>query len=65
VTVSYFGRIAHLIDAVEELPTDRSAGSFNPLLATGTSSDAAREFCAEALAGLHGSVARLRLLSRR
>ena len=32
-----FGRIAHLIDAAEDLPADRSAGSYNPLLATGTS----------------------------
>jgi hypothetical protein len=56
-----FGRIAHLIDAVEDLPADRSAGSYNPLLATGTSPEAARELYAEALAGLRGSDAALEL----
>ena len=56
-----FGRIAHLLDAVEDLPADRSAGSYNPLFATGTSPEAAHELCAEALAGLRGSVAALDL----
>ena len=60
-----FGRIAHLIDAVEDLPADRSAGCYNPLLATGTTPEAAREHCADALAGLRGSVAALDLAAPR
>ncbi|MFD0594840.1 DUF5685 family protein [Catellatospora coxensis] len=33
----FFGRIAHLLDAVEDLAADRAAGAWNPLLATGAS----------------------------
>ena len=47
-----FGRIAHLIDAVEDLPDDRASGSYNPLLATGTTLAAAREHCDSALGDL-------------
>src|SRR5215475_9776943 len=32
----YFGQIAHLLDAVEDLPADLANGLYNPLLATGT-----------------------------
>ncbi|MQY23541.1 DUF5685 family protein [Nocardia macrotermitis] len=32
----YFGRIAHLADAIEDLEQDRRNGKFNPLAATGT-----------------------------
>lgn len=31
-----FGSLAHLLDAVQDLETDRTAGSFNPIIATGT-----------------------------
>lgn len=37
-----FGRLAHLIDAVEDEAGDRRAGRFNPLVASGTSLTAAR-----------------------
>jgi hypothetical protein len=37
-----FGRIAHLLDAMEDLETDRRAGKWNPLTATGTSVATAR-----------------------
>ncbi len=32
-----FGRIAHMLDAGEDLPDDLAAGTYNPLAATGTS----------------------------
>ncbi|MDT7788720.1 MAG: hypothetical protein QOF58_7139 [Pseudonocardiales bacterium] len=47
-----FGRVAHLIDAVEDLEEDRVAGAWNPLLATGTSVDEAHRLCLDALAGI-------------
>jgi hypothetical protein len=37
-----FGRLAHLLDAVEDLPADAAAGAWNPLLATDTDLLAAR-----------------------
>jgi hypothetical protein len=59
-----FGRLAHLLDAVEDLQADRSAGAYNPLLATGTSQERARQHCDDALAGLRGAVAALELDER-
>jgi len=38
----HFGRIAHLLDAVEDLHDDTEKGSYNPLTATGTSLAGAR-----------------------
>ena len=60
----HFGRIAHLLDAVEDLPADRANGIYNPLLATGTTIGDARARCDEALTGLRGAVARLDLDER-
>jgi hypothetical protein len=37
-----FGALAHLLDAVEDLDADRKAGSFNPIIATGTPLPAVR-----------------------
>jgi hypothetical protein len=47
-----FGRIAHLVDAVEDLEDDRAAGAWNPLLATGTSLEEARRLCDDAILGV-------------
>jgi hypothetical protein len=46
-----FGRIAHLLDAVEDLAADQAAGVWNPLLATGTDLAEARRLCDDALLG--------------
>jgi hypothetical protein len=46
-----FGRIAHLVDAVEDLDEDKAAGAWNPLLATGTSLAEARRLCDDAVLG--------------
>ncbi|MGH3252727.1 MAG: DUF5685 family protein [Trebonia sp.] len=47
-----FGRIAHLVDAVEDLTTDEANGVWNPLLATGTDLTEARRLCDDALLGI-------------
>lgn len=47
-----FGRIAHLVDAVEDLEEDRASGAWNPLSATGTSLEEARRLCDDAVFGV-------------
>ncbi|MDX8037293.1 DUF5685 family protein [Lentzea sp. BCCO 10_0856] len=47
-----FGRVAHLLDAVEDLEADRAAGAWNPLIATGTSVAEAHRLCLDALTGI-------------
>nr|CEL17712.1 FIG01363442: possible membrane protein [Kibdelosporangium sp. MJ126-NF4]CTQ91064.1 FIG01363442: possible membrane protein [Kibdelosporangium sp. MJ126-NF4] len=47
-----FGRIAHLVDAVEDIEEDRATGAWNPLLATGTSIEEARRLCDDAVLGV-------------
>ncbi|GAA3443116.1 DUF5685 family protein [Planomonospora venezuelensis] len=59
-----FGRLAHLVDAVEDLEADRAAGAYNPLLATGTGLAEARRLCDDALLGLRLAVADLDLQER-
>ncbi|MBP2705828.1 hypothetical protein JOL79_18610 [Microbispora sp. RL4-1S] len=48
----HFGRIAHLLDAVEDLAADRARGAFNPLDATGTPVEEARLLCERSVHGL-------------
>ncbi|MEU6296816.1 DUF5685 family protein [Streptomyces erythrochromogenes] len=48
----YFGRLAHLLDAVEDRVADAEAGAWNPLTATGTSLAEARRLCDDALHGI-------------
>ncbi|MEV7418629.1 DUF5685 family protein [Streptomyces sp. NPDC089919] len=47
-----FGRLAHLLDAVEDRSADALAGAWNPLTATGTSLVEARRLCDDALHGI-------------
>ncbi|MGW7100748.1 DUF5685 family protein [Streptomyces sp. NPDC054838] len=47
-----FGRLAHLLDAVEDRAADAAAGAWNPLTATGTSLTEARRLCDDALHGI-------------
>jgi hypothetical protein len=47
-----FGRIAHLVDAVEDLAADQASGAWNPLLVTGTGVAEARRLCDDALLGI-------------
>ncbi|SDO13400.1 DUF5685 family protein [Lentzea jiangxiensis] len=47
-----FGRVAHLIDAAEDLEEDRASGAWNPLLVTGTSVEEAHRLCLDAVTGI-------------
>ncbi|MFI8105717.1 DUF5685 family protein [Streptomyces sp. NPDC086023] len=47
-----FGRLAHLLDAVEDQAADAVSGAWNPLTATGTSREEARRLCDDALHGI-------------
>ena len=47
-----FGRVAHLLDAVEDLAEDEQRGAWNPLRATGTTVEEARRLCADAVTGI-------------
>ncbi|MCS7478128.1 DUF5685 family protein [Umezawaea endophytica] len=47
-----FGRLAHLLDAVEDLEADRASGAWNPLTATGTDLAEARRLCDDAALGI-------------
>jgi hypothetical protein len=52
-----FGRIAHLLDAVEDLAADRASGAWNPLAATGADVSEARRLCDDALLGVRLALA--------
>ncbi|MFH9176077.1 DUF5685 family protein [Streptomyces albogriseolus] len=47
-----FGRLAHLLDAVEDREADAASGAWNPLTATGTSLDEARRLADDAVHGI-------------
>ncbi|MFF7182273.1 DUF5685 family protein [Streptomyces sp. NPDC008121] len=47
-----FGRLAHLLDAVEDRQADAASGAWNPLTATGTSLTEARRLADDALHGI-------------
>lgn len=47
-----FGRLAHLLDAVEDRRADAASGAWNPLDATGTPDSEARRLCDDALHGI-------------
>ncbi|MFD8014458.1 DUF5685 family protein [Streptomyces sp. NPDC058955] len=47
-----FGRLAHLLDAVEDQAADAEVGAWNPLTATGTSREEARRLADDALHGI-------------
>ncbi|MFG2137874.1 DUF5685 family protein [Streptomyces sp. NPDC048650] len=47
-----FGRLAHLLDAVEDRATDAAEGAWNPLAATGATTAEARRLCDDAVHGI-------------
>ncbi|MFI2186320.1 DUF5685 family protein [Streptomyces sioyaensis] len=47
-----FGRLAHLLDAVEDRAADAAEGAWNPLTATGATPAQARRLCDDALHGI-------------
>ncbi|MGX1760907.1 DUF5685 family protein [Streptomyces lydicus] len=48
----FFGRLAHLLDAVEDRASDAAEGAWNPLAATGATLAQARRLCDDALHGI-------------
>jgi Family of unknown function (DUF5685) len=52
-----FGRVAHLLDAVEDLDDDVARGKWNPLAATGTSLKETRALCDDAVLGIELALA--------
>lgn len=47
-----FGRLAHLLDAVDDLAADRAAGLWNPIDVTGTPAAEVRRLCDDAVRGV-------------
>ncbi|MFR0356448.1 DUF5685 family protein [Streptomyces sediminimaris] len=47
-----FGRLAHLLDAVQDKEADAASGAWNPLTATGTPVEEARRLAGDALHGI-------------
>ncbi|WP_413105854.1 DUF5685 family protein [Streptomyces sp. Inha503] len=47
-----FGRLAHLLDAVEDLAQDAETGAWNPIAATGTDLAEVRRLCDDAVHGV-------------
>ncbi|GGS34406.1 DUF5685 family protein [Actinokineospora fastidiosa] len=52
-----FGRIAHLLDAVDDLDADRAAGQWNPITATGSDLGEIRRLCDDAVMGVRLALA--------
>ncbi|MGW5051850.1 DUF5685 family protein [Actinokineospora sp. NPDC004072] len=52
-----FGRIAHLVDAVEDLDADRAGGQWNPITATGADLAEVRRLCEDAVLGVRLALA--------
>ncbi|MGW0523435.1 DUF5685 family protein [Crossiella sp. NPDC003009] len=60
-----FGRIVHLLDAVEDSAADSATGSWNPLTATGTDLAEARRLCDEAVRGVRLALKEAELADQR
>lgn len=52
-----FGRVVHVVDAVEDLDEDTRSGVWNPLTGTGTSLEEARRVCDDAVLGVRLALA--------
>jgi hypothetical protein len=52
-----FGRVAHLLDAVEDYRDDVARGKWNPLAATGTPVEKVRALCDDAVLGIELALA--------
>lgn len=52
-----FGRVAHLLDAVEDQAEDDARGAWNPLTVTGAPVSEARRLCDDALTGIRLALA--------
>lgn len=52
-----FGRVVHIVDAVEDLDEDTKSGVWNPLTGTDTSLETARRLCDDAVLGVRLALA--------
>ena len=60
-----FGRLAHLLDAVEDLERDRASGTWNPITATGTPLAEVRRLCDDAVHGVRLALRDVRFVDGR
>ncbi|MDT0306240.1 DUF5685 family protein [Streptomyces sp. DSM 44917] len=60
-----FGRVAHLLDAVEDREADAAAGAWNAIAATGTPLAEVWRLCEEAVGGVERALAKARFADRR
>ncbi|MBT2369637.1 hypothetical protein J7E88_31305 [Streptomyces sp. ISL-10] len=60
-----FGRLAHLLDAVEDKETDAASGAWNPLTETGTSLAEARRLADDAVHGIRLALKDVRFVDDR
>lgn len=60
-----FGRIAHLLDAVDDYDSDAEQGRYNPLRSTGTSPETALEQCRRLASAIRARYADLELVDDR
>ncbi|MEU7060828.1 DUF5685 family protein [Streptomyces sp. NPDC046197] len=60
-----FGRLAHLLDAVEDREADAASGAWNPLTATGTSLAEARRLADDAVHGIRLALREVRFTDGR
>ncbi|GEB57003.1 DUF5685 family protein [Streptomyces gardneri] len=51
-----FGRLAHLLDAVEDLDADKESGAWNPIAVTGADRAEVRRLCDDAVHGIRLSL---------
>ncbi|GAA2723058.1 hypothetical protein GCM10010315_49630 [Streptomyces luteosporeus] len=59
-----FGRLAHLLDAVEDLSEDARTGAWNPIAATGTPLEDVRRLCDDAVHGVRLALRDVEFASR-
>lgn len=60
-----FGRVAHLLDAVEDLRDDEKCGKWNPLTATASSPAEAHRVCDDAVLGIELALADVKFVDGR
>ncbi|MEE6179384.1 DUF5685 family protein [Mycobacterium sp. 050134] len=60
-----FGRVAHLLDAVEDYRDDVARGKWNPVAATATPVEAVRSLCDDAVLGVELALAEVEFTDRR
>ena len=60
-----FGRVAHLLDAVEDRERDLASGAWNPITATGTPPAEVRRLCDDAVTGVRLALREVEFTDRR